>query len=225
MGQRAGEIWLSMAREVYVEEGREVETMDDDGKSPGVATLAEPATDDNGNFSIRNDIAKGKYKVISDVTEATTTRRDKTVRTLFTGAQAIATFDPDTAQAMNITAILNMDGEGMNDLQDYLRKKALGIGLVKPTPEEEQEMQQQAANAKPDAQAEVLGAQAEALHAGAAKDGELAKKAMADTKLSAAKTVETLARAHAAHAGAQEAKRKGIFDRMMGVFQPKGTKP
>jgi hypothetical protein len=83
------------------------------------------------------------------VTEATTTRRDKTVRTLFTGAQAIATFDPDTAQAMNITAILNMDGEGMNDLQDYLRKKALGIGLVKPTPEEEQEMQQQAQNQSP----------------------------------------------------------------------------
>jgi hypothetical protein len=85
--QRAGEIYLAMAREVYVEEEREVETMDAEGKTPGVATLAEPHTDEKGNYSIRNDIAAGKYKVVSDITEATTTRRDKTVRTLINASK------------------------------------------------------------------------------------------------------------------------------------------
>jgi hypothetical protein len=32
--QRCGEIYLSMARDVYVEEGREVPTLSEDGKEP-----------------------------------------------------------------------------------------------------------------------------------------------------------------------------------------------
>lgn len=218
--QRCGEVYLGMAREVYVEEDREVETMDPGAKSPGIAVLSEGVTDDKGAYSIQNDIAKGKYKVISDVTEANSTRRDKTVRTLFAGAQAVAAFDPDSAQAMNITAMLNMDGEGMHDLQAYLRKKALGIGLVQPTDAEKQEMQDAAQNQAPDPAAEQAKATTEALAASAEKEHALAGKAVADTELSKAKTVETMAKAHAAHSGAQEAKHQGVFGRLQSLFQP-----
>lgn len=204
---RCGEIWLSMAREVYWEEGREVETMDDEGKTPGVAVLAEPYTDEAGAHGVRNDIARGKYKVISDVTEATTTRRDKTVKTLINGSQLVAGGDPELANAMMGTALLNMDGEGMNDLQDWIRQRLVQAGVVKPSDEEKRAMDEAAQAAKPDPQAAFLNA--------AAKEKDaLAGKAVADTALSEAKRVETLAKA-------DEARRQGVFGRITSLFQPK----
>ena len=194
--QRCGEIYLSMARDVYVEEGREVETLGEDGKD-GRAVLAEPYTDPaSKRYGIRNDIAKGKYKVISDVTEATATRRDKTVKTCLNGAQLIGATDPELAQALTITAFMNMDGEGITELQAWLRQRALGMGLVKPTDEEQQQMDEAQQSQQPDPQSQALQAVAE-------KESALAGKAVADTKQSEAKTVLTLAQAQktAAEAG------------------------
>lgn len=220
--QRAGEIWLAMAREVYWEEGREVETIDTEGQTPGTATLAEPYTDpDTKSYSIRNDIATGRYRVISDVAEATTTRRDKTVRTLNAIGQAVAAYDPELAQACTLTALLNMDGEGMDDLQAWGRKKGLASGLVKPSEQEQREMDEAAQNQQPDPQAALLLAMAkekEALAGKAGQDTELSAAKVEETK---AKTVETLAKAHATHEGAQEQKRQGVFGRLSSIFQPK----
>lgn len=190
--QRCGEIYLSMARDVYVEEGREVETMDDKGQH-GTAVLAEGAVDDQGRYAIRNDISKGAYKVISDVTEATATRRDKTVKTLLNGAQIVQAYDQELAAAMTNVAMLNMDGEGMNDLQDWIRARLVNQGIVKPTQEEAQQLQEAQANQQPDPQAEALAAVAQ-------KEGALAEKAKADTELSKAKTVQILAETSKTHA-------------------------
>jgi hypothetical protein len=212
--QRCGEVYLSMAREVYVEEGRAVETMDKDGKEPGTATLAEPYTDERGVFSIRNDIAEGNYKVISDVGEATTTRRDKTVKTLVNGSQVVAAFDPELASAMMGTAMLNMDGEGMDDLQDWMRERLVGAGIVKPTEEEQRAMDEAEQGQQPDPQVEQAQATTGALLATAEKEHALAGKAVADTKLSEAKTTETLAKAH-------EHRTQGVFGRLSAMFQPK----
>lgn len=183
--QRCGEIYLSMAREIYVEEGRKLETLGEDG-SDGEAILMEPYTDERGRYSIRNDLARGKYKVISDVTEATATRRDKTVKTCLNAAQIAQASDPELASALMSTAFLNMDGEGLTDLQEWLRAKMVRQGIVKPTDEEAQAMQEEAANQQPDPQSAALQAVAQ-------KEGALAGKAVADTKLSEAKTIETLA--------------------------------
>jgi hypothetical protein len=57
--QRCGEIYLSMARDVYVEEGREVDTLGEDGKQHGTATLSEGTPTSKAGFRIRHDIAKG----------------------------------------------------------------------------------------------------------------------------------------------------------------------
>lgn len=215
--QRCGEVWLSMARDVYVEEGREVETMGRDGEQD-VATLQEGVTDPQGRYSIRNDIAKGKYRVISDVTEATTTRRDKTVRTLVNGSQVVAAFDPDLASAMMMTAMLNMDGEGVEDLQSWMRSKALSIGLVKPTKDEQDQIDQaQQQEQAPDPQAQALMAAAEQAKA-------LAGKAQADTELSKAKTIQTLAdadktRQETDHAATE--RKVGMLGKVRDFFTPR----
>lgn len=184
--QRCGEIYLDMARDVYFEEGREVETLTEQGDH-GTATLVEGVTDPKtGKYTIRNDLSKGRYKVISDVSEQTSTRRDKTVKTLVGGAQMVAAFDPELAGAMMTTALLQMDGEGMQDLQDWARSRAVAAGIVKPTPEEQAAQQEAAQNAQPDQQAEFL-------RASAAKADADAGKAVADTQLSVAKTAQTVA--------------------------------
>lgn len=235
--QRCGEIYLAMARDIYVEEGREVETMDDEDNH-GTAVLQEPYTDDKGRFSIRNDIAKGKFKVIADVSEQTATRRDKTVKTLFNFSQMVMAANPQLGGIAASVALLNMDGEGINDLQEYVRSQLVQQGVVKPTPEEQAELEQAQANAQPPAQEQALMATAELALAQAGKAKADTEKSVADTKLSEAKTVETLAKAHATSAGvgraetetslkvdqnemakksAQEAERKpGFMERIFG---------
>lgn len=215
--QRCGEVYLSMARDVYFEEGREVETMDAEGQT-GLAVIAEPYTDEKGRFSIRNDISKGKFQVFADVTEATATRRDKTVKTLLNGAQVIAPFDPELASMMTTTAMLNMDGEGITDLKDALRRRALASGLVKPTQEEQAEMEQMAQQpAEPDPQAEFLIAAAKEKQANAEKS----IAGIADVK---AATVLKLAQAQKTKAEigqGDQTHKVGMMERVKSLFAPK----
>jgi len=217
--QRIGEVWLSMAREVYIEEGREVETRGPDGEV-GTAQLMMPVSDAQGRYRIANDLSAGKYHVICEVSEATATRRDKTVRTLITAAQMLGNTDPEMANAMMLTAMMNIDGDGINDLQDWMRKRAIGAGLAKPTQEEQAAIDEAGSEPQqPDPQA--------LLQLAAAKQAEaLAIKAGADTKLSEAKAVETLASAQkttAEIAAKEHEPRMGLMDRVRGVFGQKGN--
>lgn len=142
--QRAGEIYLGMAREVYFEPGRKVDTLTLDGQE-GEAELNETVLDEDGRYRVRNDLTRGKYKVLADVQESTATKRQKTVRqalelaTAFTQAQA-----PQDALPALYTAAMNMDGEGIGELQDFYRNRAIQVGSAKPTPEEQAAMQRAA---------------------------------------------------------------------------------
>lgn len=189
--QRCGEIYLSMAKEVYVEEGREVPTMDEEGQQ-GTATLMEPALNSRGALKLANDFNSVKLNVIADVTEATSTRRDKTVKALVASAEAVAPFDPQAGAAMIGVALMNMDGEGMGDLKDWIRSRLVQQGVVKPTEQEKQAMAQAAAQQQqqPDPQAQVLAAQTQ-------KEQAMTQKAIAQTEQAKAGTVKALAEAHA----------------------------
>ena len=192
--QREGEVYLSGASVIYTEEGREVETMDEEGDD-GVAVLRQMVTNkDTGEAKIVNDLTAGKYKVIVSVTEATATRRDKTVKSmLHTAEVANLAGDTEMAQAAIITATLNQDGEGMDDFQSWVRKRALGMGLVTPTEDEAKAMAEQAQQVQPDPMAELATAQAADFAASAQKKQAETVKTVADTELSKAKTIETLA--------------------------------
>lgn len=198
--QREGELYLDMCREVYVEDGREVETMTEDGDD-GIATLNEDYLDGDV-LKVRNDFATGRYKVIASVTEATATRRDRTVKQML-GMAEIATQaqDQQGAQAAWITAIANMDGEGLEEIQKWNRRRGLALGLFEPTEDEQQEMEQQAQSQQPDPAAMVAMGQAKALEAGAAKDAAEAEavgvKATAEAEEKRASAALKIAQAQA----------------------------
>lgn len=215
-----GEVYKGMAPEVYVEDERAVEQLDE-GNESSQAILREPFTDpETGEFSFRNDLTAGRFKVVADVTEATSTRRDKVVKSCFNGAQIVAAFNPGLASALVGTALINMDGDGIDGVQEYMRQQGLQEGWVKPTAEEKEQMEQAAQNQAPDPTAQALAAQAKDLEASAILKGAQTEKAVADTGLSEAKRIETLAKAGASAASADE-----TVQRMMAPPEPQNQNP
>ncbi len=214
--EREAEIYLSMARDVYFEPGRKVETMTEDGDD-GEAILQEMIADKTGTIRIRNDLQRGKYKVVASVTEATATRRDKTVKSSLAMAEiALQAQDIEFAQAAYITAVMNSDGEGIDQLQAFARRKGIAIGLVEPNEEEQAAIDEAAANEQPDPTADAVAAQAVALQAQAAKDVAMAANYEAQTGLNEARIAETEAKTIETLAGARKLATEGE----MAQFRP-----
>lgn len=183
--KRVGEVWLSMAKEVYVEDGRKMKTLGDDGKTKGTVELYRPVVDkETGARVLENDLTKAKFDVTADVGPSSSSRRAATVRALM-GLRTV-TQDPQTQAVLDSMIIMNMEGEGLSDLHDYFRKKLVGMGVIKPTDEEAKAMAEEQANAQPDPNAQYLQAAADK----AEKDGQLAQAKVA---LTHAQTISELA--------------------------------
>jgi hypothetical protein len=181
-----------MARDVYYEPGREVETMDEDG-GDGTAELVKMVTTKEGRNMIVNDFSRGRYKVMASVTEATATRRDKTVKSaLNTAGVAMQAGDQDLARAALITAVMNQEGEGTKDMQAYARRKGLEIGLVQPNEDEAKAQAEQQQNAAPDPNIALAESQANALNASAELDKARIAETDSKVALNEAKVIETL---------------------------------
>lgn len=180
--KRCGAIWLSMAKELYVEEGRRMKTI---GKQDEVdsAELSRPVIGESG-IEYENDLTKASFDVGVDVGPTSSSKKSAIVRQL----QALLPFtaDPDDLKVLLAMIYMNMEGEGIKDFRNYYRKYLVKIGVVEPTEEEQQELIAAAQNQPPDPQAELANALAQESQA-------KAMKAQADTYLTAAKTEQTKA--------------------------------
>lgn len=185
--RRCGEIWLSMAKDIYVEEGRKMKQIDQMDQVGTVELMKPIINAETGELDYENDLSKATFDVAVDVGPSFTSRREATVRAL-TGMMQV-TSDPETQMILQSMAIMNMDGEGIGDIKDFFRKKLVQIGVVRPTEEEQQQMMEamMAQGQQPDPQAMFLMAEAEKAQA-------LALKAQADTEYSLARTEETRAK-------------------------------
>ncbi|MDT0507526.1 portal protein [Novosphingobium sp. MMS21-SN21R] len=192
--EREGEIYLSMATEIYSEAGRKVRTMSEDGDDGEAEIKGMLTNGKTGESRTINDLENARYKVIASVTETTATRRDKTVKAMLRIAEVSAgAQDMEMSQAALVTAVMNTDGEGTADFLKWVRKsKALPMGLVEPNEEEQAAMEAAAQEQTPDPMAELAAAQSEQFKADAAKKVAEVGKIEADTGLAKAKTIETL---------------------------------
>lgn len=198
--KRCGEIWLSMAQEIYVEEGRKKKGIDENGKA-SMIELNRPIVNEDGEIEYENNISDAKFDVFVDVGPSSQSKRAATVRAL-TGMMAI-TQDAETMQVLSAMAMMNMEGEGIGDVRDFFRKKLLTIGAVKPTEEEQKqimEAQMMAQNGQVDPNSMFLQAAAEEATAKAAK--------------ARAETIETVASANLKRAQADK-----VYNEM-GMQQP-----
>ncbi len=139
--KRAGEIWMSFAKYLYAEEGREMKVVSKDGQTSSI-TIAKPVMVD-GVVEVENDIANAKFAIAVTVGPSSSSAKASTVRAL--NAMQAASADPETKMVLGAMAILNMEGEGVGDAQAYFRKKMVRGGIIKPNEQEAQEMAQEAA--------------------------------------------------------------------------------
>jgi hypothetical protein len=188
--KRGGEIWLSMARDIYIDLNRKMKTISRAGET-GMIELMKPAIDtQTGAMVTENDLSAATFDVVAEVGPSSSSKRQATVRAL-TGMLQL-TQDPETSQVITAMAMMNMEGEGLSDTNAYFRKKLLRMGVVKPTEDEAQELMAEMQGKPQDPNAMYLQAAAEEATAKAAQARANTVKTVADAELSRAKTVETL---------------------------------
>lgn len=201
--KRAGEVWLSMAREVYGSD-REVRVVNQDGTDDIALMNAQIVDRQTGNVVALNDLSTGRYDVTVDVGPSYTARRDATVAVLTNVMSAMLPQDPMRPVIQGII-LDNMDGEGLDEFKEFNRKQLLTSGAVKPRNEEEAQMvaqAQQAQQQQPNpeaiaAQGQLLAGQAEmqkAMNEQAAIQVK-AFQAQTDAQVAAANVVKILASA------------------------------
>ena len=188
--KRCGEIWLSMAKDIYIEDKRKMKTVAPTGEA-GMVELMQPNIDqETGEVVMANDLSSATFDVVADVGPSSSTKRQATVRAL-TGMLQI-TQDPETAQVITAMAMMNMEGEGISDANAYFRKKLLRMGVVKPTDMEAEELMAEMQGKPQDPNAMYLQAAAEEATAKAAKARADTVETVASAELKRAQTLETL---------------------------------
>lgn len=190
--KRSGEIWLSMAQDIFVESGRKMKTIGTQGEVDSVELLKPTVDEESGETLYENDLSDAKFDVAVDVGPSSSSRRSATVRAL-TGMMAI-TQDPETMQVLGAMAMMNMEGEGISEVRDFFRRKLIMLGVVQPTKAEMEEMMQAKANQPEDPNSIFLQAAAEEAVAKAAKARADTIETVAAAELKRAQTVETMAK-------------------------------
>jgi hypothetical protein len=192
--KRIGEVWLSMNKDLLIEAGRKVKVMHSSGEVGNVELLRPVRNEETGATEYENDMSQAKFDVYADVGPSSSSRRAATVRAL-TGLAAMTT-DPETQAILTSMIMMNIEGEGLTDVQKFFRAKLVRMGAVKPTKEEAEELAAEAQNQQPDANSVYLMAAAE-------KQRADALKATAETELTGAKIGNTQADTIAKLAGVE----------------------
>jgi hypothetical protein len=190
--KRSGEIWLSMAKEIYGEEKRKMKAVGDGGEVSSIELLKPTINEETGEIELENDLNEAAFDVAVEVGPSSASKRAATVRAL-TGMLAISD-DPETKQVLQAMAMMNMEGEGISDVRKFFRKRLVRMGVIEPTEQEAEEMAAMMQGQQQDPNAIFLQAAAEEATAKAAKARADTVKTVADAELSRARTVETLAK-------------------------------
>lgn len=188
--KRSGEIWLSMASQVFVEKERHVKTLNLDGKTQW-SVLNQPYINlETGRLEEGNQLERAKFDVVAKVGASSSTKRAATVRSLT--ALLPVTNDPETQNVLTSMILMNMEGEGIEEVRSYFRQKLVQMGVIKPTEQEAQAMMQEAQNTPPNPQEEYLRALAEKERMDAVKKQAEIAKTQAQTDKTRAETAETM---------------------------------
>ena len=195
MLKRVGEVYLSMAKDVYIEEGRKIKTIDDQDQIESAQLMKPSINEKTGAIEYENDISEANFDVVVSVGPTSRSKRQSTLRAL-TGMIQISD-DPDTRQVLTSMAMMNMEGEGIEPVREYFRKKLVRIGVIEPTEQDKAELAAQAQNQPQDPNAIFLQAAAEEAMAKASQARASVIKTVADSELVKAKTIETLGKVDA----------------------------
>lgn len=154
--QWCGTVWLSMARDLYVEADRKMKMIGEMDNMESVK-LGEPVVED-GELTTRNDLSKANFDVTTEVGPSFQSQKDATIAALT--AQLQMTTDPADQKVINYLILMNTDGIGMKDVREYARKQLVAMGVLQPNEEEREQMEAAAAQQQPSPQDAYLLAEA-----------------------------------------------------------------
>jgi hypothetical protein len=220
--RRSGEIWLSMAKDVYTEEGRKMKGIGSQAEIEQIQ-LMTPTISAEGEMINENDLSNADFDVVVDVGPSSSSKRQAVVRSLL-GMMQI-TQDPETLQVLGAMAMMNMEGEGISEVRDYFRKKLVNMGVVKPTKEEEEAMAMAMANQQEDPNAIFLQAAAEEARAKAEQARAEVVNTLADADYKAAGTAERNAKTVEILAKVEEDDQRLAIDSAKGIQDILGRGP
>lgn len=189
--RRAAEIWLSMAKDVYVEADRKLKTMSKDGRRGSVVIGGKVF--DEARAITREELTfdAAEFDVAVTTGPSSASKRMATARTLMAILQYVS--DPQTVVEIVATVMLNLEGNGLGDLRKSARKKLVSLGVIEPSKEEQLAAAKDAESAAPDQQAALAAALAEEAKSKATLAQANAGKALADTEKAKAQTAEIVA--------------------------------
>jgi len=185
--QRAAEIWLSMAADIYVEKDRAMKVIDE-SDSPDEARLMEEYYDEDGRL-VSNDISKIHVDISYEIGPSSESKRAAASRNIL-GMMSV-TSDPEAMKQLNSLLLYNIEGEGMADIREAARKELVAMGKMKPT--EQDKAEAEANPQEPSANDIYLKAEAERATAEAAKNRADTIQTIADAELKRAQAAKITA--------------------------------
>lgn len=190
--RRSAEVWLSMAADVYDEDGRSMKLVDEQGQAE-FKELGASVLGDDGSPKPEFDLPNARMDVAIEIGPTSQSKKASTVRTLTSMLGMVS--DPQDQAVISAMALMNAEGEGIGPLRDYYRKKMISMGVIEPTDQEAQEIAaaMEGQPQEPSAQDAYLIAEAKKSEAQAIESEADAVEAMANTELTKAKTAKTLA--------------------------------
>jgi hypothetical protein len=181
---RSAQIWLSMQRDIYVQDGRRMKGIDSRGQRQSIV-IKEPVIDqETGRLTYRNDMTRAVFDVTVGIGPSSISRKEAATEkaTDLLGA----TQDPSMQAVLNNFILSQMEGEGIEDIRNYARQQLLKLGVAKPTEEEAKALAEAKQNAQPSPNDQYLLAAAKELMA-------KAQNVMRETELTATRVDKTKA--------------------------------
>jgi hypothetical protein len=190
--RRGGQIWLSMAKDLYVEKGRKMMALNKEYSVDYVELMKPYKNPESGEIYYKNDFSNALFEIMVDIGPSHASKRKKIVRELTEVLQF--TTNPDTKSIIEAMILMNMEGEGLQDIRKYYRKKLIKLGVEEPNEEEMKDLQEELQNTPPNANEEYLKSAAQNEQAKAVKAQADTRKTLADTEKIIAETAETFSK-------------------------------
>jgi hypothetical protein len=185
--QRVGEVWLGMAKDVYVEHDRNVIGVRENTSVIDKYVLGDSKINKNGEMYSLADFSKYNFDVVVEVGPSTASKKDALLKNILEMMRVVQ--DPESIQVLSSLAMMYMDGDNFSDVKEYYRKRLVAIGVIAPSDQELQQM----AKASPDGKTSMLeDALSQQAMAQASKDRISTMKIAAETELTKAKTADIL---------------------------------
>lgn len=200
--RRGGQIWLSMARDIYAKPGRKLKGIGKRGDLRQIE-LMKPVIGPDKQATTANDLTRASFDVAVDIGPSSESKRRAAYRKIAELLPLVQ--DPKTQAVLGPLAVMNVEGEGTDSARKWARRELVAIGVEDPTEEEAQALAAAAQNQQPTPQDVYALAEAE-------KSKAQAQKALADVELTAAQTVKTKAEAFETLAGIDTARQTAAVD-------------